>query len=268
MPLEWDQDGDVIMKRIKMKRWFRLIMPVILCVMVVLLLISCDKVSEDGGGENNGDGNGEDESTYDIEANGIPRFVYTNYIELAKIRIISKFRSGIGHDYSDDFESCRSMKHYFQPKTNVDWQKVKIFSPIDGTITRVTEDEAGSQIQIKSKEKPAFLFTIFHVNPANPLSVGDEVIEGQTLGTHTGSQTMSDIAVGVNTPDGWKLISFFDVMRSLLFQDYKDRGMNSRDAAVISRENRDADPLTCNGESFVNGGSLENWVILTGSTAY
>ena len=52
---------------------------------------------------------------YDIDAKGIPQFAGVDYIELAKISRISKFRSGIGHDYSDDFEQCRSMKHYYMP---------------------------------------------------------------------------------------------------------------------------------------------------------
>lgn len=248
-----------------MKKWLRLIMLVILSGMVVLLLTSCDKTSSDGNGDNNNNnGNEEDNGTYDIDANGIPRFVYTNYIELAKIRIISKFRSGIGHDYSDEFETCRSMKHYFQPKPTVDWSKVKIFSPVDGTITSVNEDNDGAQVRIQSKEYPAFFFILFHVNLENPLAAGDEVSEGQRLGTHTGSQTMSDIAIGVNTPGGWKLISFFNVMKDSLFQEYKNRGVGSRNTAVISKENRDADPLTCSGEIFVNSGNLTNWVILTG----
>ena len=251
-----------------MKRRLKLIMLVISSVTLALLLTSCDKVSSDGNGDNNNNGNGEDNSTYDIDAEGVPRFVFTNYIELAKIRIISKFRSAVGHDYSDDFESCRSMKHYFQPKPTVDWSKVKIFSPVDGTVTGVNEDTDGSQVRIQSTEHPAFFFILFHVNLENPLAPGDNISEGQRLGTHIGSQTMSDIAVGVNTPTGWKLISFFEVMKDSLFQDYKDRGVGSRDTAVISKENRDADPLTCNGEIFANSGSLTNWVILTAPLPY
>ena len=42
----------------------------------------------------------------------IPQFVTHDYIDLDKITYITKFRSGSGHDYSDDYESCRNMKHY------------------------------------------------------------------------------------------------------------------------------------------------------------
>jgi len=67
---------------------------------------------------------------YDIDKYGISKFVDTDYIELDKIYRVSKFRSGIGHDYSDNFEENRSMKHYFNPKNTVDWSLINIYSPI------------------------------------------------------------------------------------------------------------------------------------------
>jgi len=73
---------------------------------------------------------------------------------------------------------------------------------------------------------------------------------------------MSDIAVGVNTPNGWKLISYFDVMTDSVFQNYQARGLTSRNDVIISKEARDGDPLTCDGEEFTDGGNLENWIIL------
>lgn len=248
-----------------MKKCIRLVLLSILIGLMLLFLTSCNRANKEENGDGSNGENGEENNTYDVDAKGIPRFVYADYIELAKIYRISKFRSGVGHSYSDDFESCRSMKHYFQPKTSIDWSKVKIYSPVDGTVISVNEDEDGAQVRIKSKEYPAFFFIIFHVNLANPLSVDDEVTEGQMLGTHIGVQTMSDIAVGVNTPTGWKLVSYFKAMADVVFQGYQARGLNSRNAAIISEQARDADPLTCNGENFVNSGNLVNWVILTTS---
>ncbi|TRZ90870.1 MAG: hypothetical protein D4R84_15485, partial [Rhodocyclaceae bacterium] len=49
----------------------------------------------------------------DLDGLGVPKFVATNYIDISKIFQLSKFRSSAGHDYSDDLEKCRSMKHYF-----------------------------------------------------------------------------------------------------------------------------------------------------------
>ncbi|MEJ2627566.1 MAG: hypothetical protein P8078_03280 [bacterium] len=231
-------------------------------VIIYLLAIFFTACDEGNKSVNENEGETNNNNTYDIETKGIPRFVGVNYIELEKIYRISKFRSGVGHDYSDDFESCRSMKHYFQPKNAVDWTTVKIFSPVSGTVTESDEGWAGTQVRIQCEEYPAFYFILFHVNLTDSLEVDDQVTAGQQLGNHIGSQTMSDIAVGVNTLNGWKLISYFEVMIDSLFQDYQARGLNSRDEIIISRDARDADSLICAGERFTNDSKLEDWVIL------
>jgi hypothetical protein len=208
---------------------------------------------------------GKDKSSTPPPANTNPdslKFVATNYIELAKIGRITKFRSAEGHDYSDDFESCRSMKHYFEPKGDVDWSTIAIFSPVDGQVVRTLMEWAGLQVQIKSSLHPDIHFIIFHINPADSISVGDMFTAGQRLGNHIGPQTMSDIAVGMETTGGWKLISYFDVMTDSLFQQYGARGVASREELIISKAARDADTLNCQNGQFLNRGTLENWVVL------
>jgi hypothetical protein len=203
--------------------------------------------------------------TYDINSQGIPRFVESDYIELAKIERISQFRSGVGHDHSDAFESCRSMKHYFQPSNAVNWASIQIRSPVAGTVSRLEQESlagGGTQMRIKSRDFPAFCFILFHVRTNGLVSVGDSVSAGQLLGTHIGAQSTSDIAVGMSTPTGWRLLSYFDVMAESMFATYKARGINSRTDAIISKEARDADPLTCNGGKFASPGNLLNWVTL------
>ena len=200
--------------------------------------------------------------TYDVDALGIPRFISVDYIELAKIGRISKFRSSEGHSYTDGFELCRSMKHYFEPKATIDWSGVKIMSPVKGTVSRVFEEWAGTQVHIRSDQYPAFILIIFHIKLPAPSKVGDQITLGQELEMHVGGQTMSDIAVEVNTPKGRRLISYLDVLTDALFQSYQARGLTSRNTAIITKEARDAEPLTCSGEVFVTRGTLENWVIL------
>jgi hypothetical protein len=203
--------------------------------------------------------------TYDLNSNGIPRFVQADYIELAKIGRISRFRSGVGHDYSDDFESCRSMKHYFQPSNTVNWASIQIRSPVAGTMSRLEHESlagGGIQMRIKSRDFPAFCFILFHVRTNGLVSVGDSVSAGQLLGTHIGAQSTSDIAVGVSMPTGWRLVSYFEVMTDSVFATYQARGINSRTDAIISEELRDTDPLTCNGGRFASPGNLPNWVTL------
>jgi hypothetical protein len=51
-------------------------------------------------------------------------------------------------------------------------------------------------------------------------------------------------------------------MSDSVFQDYQLRGLSSKDDVIIFREARDADPLSCDGEVFVDSGNLENWLIL------
>ena len=200
---------------------------------------------------------------YDLDPNNIPKFVENDFTELSKMSRISKFRSGIGHDYSDDFEFCRNMKHYYEPKEGIDWEQIKKFAPVSGTITQMFDEWVGTQIWIQPAEYIGFEFRIFHVNIDPPLNVGDSVVAGQQIGTHVGSQSILDIAVNVNTPTGQRLISYFDVMTDSLFQSYQLRGMTNREDAIISEAERDADSLECDGEEIVDSGNLENWVVLT-----
>lgn len=202
--------------------------------------------------------------TYDVDALGVPQFAANDYIDLGAIQRISRFRSAVGHETRDDFEACRSMKHYFQPKGSVDWSAVSIYSPVAGTVDTTRMESAGLQVVIRSSAQPAFTFTIFHLNPDVTLNVGTAVASGQRLGRHIGSQTMSDIAVGVATPRGWKLVSWFQVMTDSVFQGYAARGVALRESAIITKEERDADPLTCSGETFTSSGSgrIPDWIVL------
>lgn len=192
----------------------------------------------------------------------LPKLVRANYIDLDKIYRISTFRSAIGHDYSDQFESCRSMKHYFEPKSSIDWSSIIIYSPVNGTINTIREEWAGTQLQIQSDEQPAYQFIIFHIKTVKAFQVGDKVSAGEKLGNHIGSQTMSDIAVGVNTTNGWKLISYFQLMPDSLFTFYLNRGIQKRETIILTKEARDADTLKCNGGAFINTGTLPDWIVL------
>jgi hypothetical protein len=236
------------------KRILNQMVLMVLLFSLSFIVTGCSKKSEN---PENTDG------IWDIDKNGIPKFVGVNYIELAKIYRISKFRSSVGHDYSDAFEHCRSMKHYFEPSGDVDWSTVKIYSPVTGVITRVEEEWAGTKIEIASDKYPAFRFSIFHVKSTVQYHVDDKVVAGQQLGTHIGSQTMSDISVLVNDPTRQgRMVSYFDVITDAVFAEYANRGVTQRGDMVISKTTRDANSLTCNGDIFTSTDTLENWVIL------
>ena len=198
---------------------------------------------------------------YDLAALGAPAIITADYIELAKIARISRFRSGIGHDYSDDAERCRSMKHYFQPRGDVDWSNVVVSSPVAGTIVSMqNETTFGQQVKITSAIQPAVTVILFHVRPDAGVGVGSAVTPGQRLGTHIGTQTMSDVAIKARTPTGTRNISYFDAMTDAVFQSYVTRGIASRSATAIGAAERDASPLVCDGEQFQGAGTLANWV--------
>lgn len=227
----------------------------LLCLLIIVTLgcASKDKASSSSSGND----------VWDIDKNGIPKFVATDYIELAGIYRISKYRSSIGHDYSDAFEHCRSMKHYYEPLSGIDCATIRIFSPVTGVITRVDQEWAGTKLEIASDTYPAFRFSIFHIYVPIVPAINDKVQAGQQLGTHIGSQTMSDIAVMVNdaTRQG-RMVSYFEVMTDAVFAEYAKRGVSSRDTMIISKQLRDLNPLTCAGDTFLTTDTLENWVVL------
>lgn len=200
---------------------------------------------------------------WDIDVQGIPRFIDKNFIELDKIYRISKFRSSVGHDYSDNYEQCRSKKHYFEPKADIDWTSVKIYCPVSGTITRVEQEWTGTKIEVESEEYPAFRISIFHITLSAPRAVDDTIAAGELLGNHVGMETYSDISVIVNDPlKQGRMVSFFDVLTDDAFAEYTNYGIHSREDLIIPKETRDSNPLTCNGDTFISSDALENWVVL------
>jgi hypothetical protein len=142
---------------------------------------------------------------------------------------------------------------------------VKIYSPVSGTITRVEpESIGGTKIEIASDDYPAFRISIFHINLQGTRNVDDKISAGELLGTHIGSQTYSDVSVIVNDPTKQgRMVSWFDVITDNVFSEYSARGVSSRSAMMISKSERDANPLTCSGDTFTTSNDpLERWVNL------
>lgn len=218
-----------------------------ICTMTVMMIFFIFQFSNSGCKSPVQPSNSDDNGNGDVSQ----VLVTADYIELSKITRISRFRSGVGHDYSDSSEICRSQKHYFVPKT----YPVKIFSPVNGSISYLTQEWAGTQVGIQAGNRT---FVIFHVNISDSLVVGSPLSAGQEIGTHIGTQTWSDIAVWENE----QLLSYFEIMTDTVFQNYKNRGIVSRDQLIISQADRDADPLTCIGETIQNPGNIPNWVDL------
>ena len=205
-------------------------------------------------------------ATYDLNNLGVPEILNANHIDLSKIGRISRFRSTIGHSYtdSDSTETCRSMKHYFEPKSSVDWTSVDIYSPLTGTITGLQIDgHWGYQVRITSVDQPIFFVAIFHVNIDSGIIKGKWIHAGDHIGKHASSFTMSDIAVTYKGKENGHLVSFFEAITDSVFALYKARGVPSREAAIITKEERDADPVPCVGEEqFTVEGTIPDWLVL------
>jgi len=70
-------------------------------------------------------------------------------------------------------------------------------------------------------------------------------------------------AVSQVPKEGGDLISYFEVMTDEVFALYQARGVASREAAIITKEERDADPVPCVGEEqFTVHGTIPDWLVL------
>jgi hypothetical protein len=156
------------------------------------------------------------------------------------------------------------MKHYYEPKSSVDWTSVDIYAPATGTIAGLRPDgAAGYQIRIRPRDVPAFDVALFHVDIDSGLIKGKWIRAGEHLGRHASSFTMSDIAVSSGGKEEGTLISYFEVMTDDVFALYQARGVSSPQDAIITKEERDADPVPCTGEQqFTVHGTINDWVVL------
>lgn len=204
--------------------------------------------------------------TYDLATLGPPRILNANCIDLSKIEKISRFRSTVGHSYVDGSgETCRSMKHYFQPYyPDVDWTTVDVYAPVSGYLLAVGLDGIyGYSVLIRPRDLPVMMVQLFHINLDPGIETGGWVEAGDHLGRMASSNTSFDIAVDIGSKEEGTLLSYFDTMTDEVFAEYQARGVATREAAIISKEERDADPVPCVGEQqFTVHGTLPDWVVL------
>jgi hypothetical protein len=151
------------------------------------------------------------------------------------------------------------------------------YSQVSGTIISVTNEQHGSgtgltnkQIHIRPDDYPAFTIIMFHCDLlSGDVKVGATVGAGE-LNAYARMYYPDlneyandfDIAVRVSTPDGARLISYFTIITNDLFNSYISRGASVKLDFIITRDARDADPLECDGETFLTSGNLENWFTL------
>ncbi len=196
-----------------------------------------------------------------VDVNNPPKFIQADFIDLSKIYSISKYRSGQGHDFSGNGETCRSMKHYYHPQEDpsVKMEKaadgrsippkpdgvhdINIFSPVDGRILQIASERmpVGEQIYIEPTDAKDFTIRLFHVYKDDGIKEGTELKAGQKIGVISGYST-TDISVEGGSE---QFVSYFQVMPDSVFAAYKKRGATSRNDFIFSREYRDAHPIPC-----------------------
>lgn len=258
----------------KSKKW--LVVIIIVFVIIVAFLVVGYFVTRPSG------------STAETSNGEITQIVQADWIDLTHIGSISKFRSGSGHDFSGNGETCRSMKHYFnalrtrEDQEIVDQYKgfppfslegaIAIFSPVDGEIIEVQgeDSEIGKQIYIRSSANSDYTFRLFHIFLLDGFKKGTKVKAGDKIG-NIGRIQNTDIAVAKGSARSSNFVSYFELMPDEIFAKYQALGIKSRDELIISKEYRDANPLKCNGEQFAenyddssNPNNLENFVFING----
>jgi hypothetical protein len=199
---------------------------------------------------------------YDLDARGLPQFITSDYIDASMIERVSRFRAFVDVPYADAFETCRSMRHVFEPKAGLSWVNVAIRSPVTGTVESVVDEKLlGSQVHIIPDGFPAMRVILSHVKPRQFL-YGDRVASGELIGTHIGNNTRSAIALRIDTPTGMRLVSYFDAMTDGVFSQYAARGIASRSALIIAKGERDANAIDCVGPTYLGTDPLPMWVSL------
>ncbi len=203
--------------------------------------------------------------TASVNEDSLPKFIQADFIDLSKVASISKFRSASGHDFSEHGESCRSMKHYYNPPFDPNGPQyshsqtsfpspdpataTSIMSPVDGTLTMIVEEHTpiGKQLYIRPTSNPGYTIRLFHVYPLDGIQAGAKVTAGQVLG-NIGKNQGTDIAVEINTLRGPQFVSYFEVMPDSIFANYQAHGITNRNDLILTKAYRDSHPLQCTGD--------------------
>ena len=207
-------------------------------------------------------------ATYDPD--NIPKVATSNFTELDKFSKMSKIRSGVGHDFSYNTpeydktrSNCKSMKHYFMPAGvpkqqalyastphTFPWMSIKFFSPVDGRIVGVyyKENKYGTEANftVASSEHPGYFFMFFHIALDPSLKEGSVVKAGQQIGTLGDEEAWGEIATSIKIgPGDHRLVSFLEVATDEVVKQYKARGFETPSDVIVTKEQRDANPLPC-----------------------
>ena len=212
-------------------------------------------------------------------ATPLPQFITHDFVDPSYLNAIARYRSGVGHTYSDDYEPAdRSLKNYFEPKPAYlnTRDAIPVFAPATGTLASVTPEghilsngeHRGWQLSLIPDGYPAFGIVLFHVNLAAGLGAGSHVNAGDPLGFADVREAVDfDWAVGaewnatplyanlgpISKAPGYRLLSPFDLMTDAAFAHYADyNNITDRNQFVVPLAYRAAHPGTFGGQDLSN----------------
>lgn len=228
-----------------------------------------------------------------IPINGMsePPKIVVNFMDMKKVRQISKYRSCYGHTVvpQDMREMKRNMKHYVEVYPEFKKEEiVEIYAPYDGYISVIREDMRGllegeiwvaPDRGILSALPPLnlWMFSVEHVRPRAGLRMGQKVRAGEIIGyasflVKERVEPTFDVIYGkMGLPpkriDNWTspfsdLDSIFNHMSDEVLGEYRQRGI-SKENIILSKEERDAKPCVYReAPYFENSRDVDNWVVL------
>lgn len=205
-----------------------------------------------------------------IDTDNPPQFIQANVVDLGQVTLISKFRSGAGHDFSSGSgETCRSMKHYFYnvgpnerllPKEQlpdpVEGKDRTVFSPVDGKIDRIERGDRrlNDEIIVIANSQSSIRIRLQHVTPLAAVKTGP-VSAGQPVGVAGQSFDVAMERLIFPTMKN-QYVSYFAAMPDDVFAAYEAKGI-TRDQLIISKQQRDAEPLQCDRNGQFNRTDFE-----------
>lgn len=218
----------------------------------------------------------------------LPQFITHDYVDPAAIAAIAKYRSGVGHPFSDNYEANdRSLKYYFEPlKKYLNTElTLPLFAPATGTIASVAPEEQvlsngdirGSQVTIDPDGYPAFEIRLFHVDLAAGLGSGAHVNAGDPIGYADIRESVDfDLAVGAawnatqlypnpgqsTAAPGYRLLSPADLMTDAIFGHFVPYGITDRTQMIVPLAYRNANPGQFGSEDLYNFDPTEYAVFL------
>ena len=209
----------------------------------------------------------------------LPQFITHDFVDPSYLNAIARYRSGVGHTFSDDYEPAdRSLKNYFEPKPAYlnTRDAIPVFAPATGTLASVVPEghtlsngeHRGWQLSLAPDGYPAFEIRLFHVNLAAGLGAGSHVNAGDALGFADVREAVDfDWAVGaewnaksiygnlgpVGVTPGYRLLSPFDLMTDDAFAHYAAyNNITDRNQFVVPLAYRTAHPGTFGGQDLSN----------------